>query len=98
MLEVGRVTKAHGVRGELVVSLITDRLERVAPGSVLRVGDRQMVVTASRPHQKNHIVSFDGVSSREQADELHGAVLMAEPLDDGDELWAHDGIGDAGGN
>jgi len=94
MLEVGRVTKAHGVRGELVVSLITDRLERVAPGSILHVGDRQMVVTASRPHQKNHIVSFDGVSSREQADELHGAVLMAEPLDDENELWAHDVIGD----
>ena len=94
MLEVGRVTKAHGVRGELVVSLITDRLERVAPGSILHVGDRQMVVTASRPHQKNHIVSFEGVSSREQADELHGAVLMAEPLDDENELWAHDVIGD----
>ena len=93
MLEVGRVAKAHGVRGELVVSLITDRLERVAPGSVLHAGDRRMVVTASRPHQKNHIVSFEGVSSREQADELHGAVLMADPLDDESELWAHDVIG-----
>ena len=91
MLEVGRVAKAHGVRGELVVSLITDRLERVAPGSVLHVGDRRMVVTASRPHQKNHIVSFEGVSSREQADELHGAVLMADPLDDENPEWLDSG-------
>ena len=93
MLEVGRVAKAHGVRGEVVVALLTDRLERVAPGSVLFTGERALRVEASRPHQKHHIVSFVGVTSREQADELHGAVLSAEPLDDETELWVHELIG-----
>jgi 16S rRNA processing protein RimM len=93
MLEVGRVAKAHGVRGEVVVSLLTDRLERVAVGSVLYAGPRALVVEASRPHQRNHIVSFAGVVSREAAEELHGAVLSAEPLDDDDEMWVHDLIG-----
>jgi 16S rRNA processing protein RimM len=94
MLEVGRVTKAHGVRGEVVVALITDRVERVAAGSLLYTGDgRTLRVLASRPHQRHHIVSFEGVDSREAADALHGAVLSAEPLDDGDEWWVHDLIG-----
>ena len=94
-MEVGRVTKAHGVRGEVVVSLLTDRLERVAPGSVLYAGERALRVVASRPHQKHHIVSLEAVNSREAADALHGAVLQAEPIDDDEELWVHELIGAA---
>ena len=94
MLEVGRVAKPHGVRGEVVVELRTDRTERVAPGAVLVTkDDRRLEVLASRPHQHRFIVSFDGVVDRAGADALHGAVLLAEPLDDPDELWTHDLIG-----
>ena len=93
MLEVGRVTKAHGVRGEVVVSLVTDRMERLAPDSILYTDGRALRVVASRPHQKHHIVSFDGVTTREAAEQLHGAVLHAEPLEDESELWVHDLIG-----
>ena len=95
MLEVGRITKAHGVRGEVVVALVTDRLERVARGSVLYAGDRPLEVLASRPHQRHHIVSFRGIDTREDADALHGVVLCAEPLDDDGEMWVHDLIGSA---
>jgi 16S rRNA processing protein RimM len=95
MLEVGRVTKAHGVRGEVVVALLTDRLERVAPGAVLVADGRSLRVAASRPHQKHHIVSFEGVDSREDAESLHGRVLSAEPIDDDEELWVHELIGSA---
>lgn len=38
LLEVGRIARAHGVRGEVVVELVTDRDERLAPGSVLTIG------------------------------------------------------------
>lgn len=92
-LEVGLVKRAHGLRGEVVVSLITDRLERVAPGAVLITDARTLTVEASRPHQANFIVSFSGVFSREDAEALQGAVLRAEPLEDPDELWVHDLIG-----
>ena len=93
MLEVGRVKKAHGLRGEVIVSLITDRVERVAPGATLIAEGRTLEVEASRPHQKHFIVSFAGVLSREQAEELQGRTLEAEPLDDPDELWVHELIG-----
>ena len=94
MLEVGRVAKPHGVRGEVVVELRTDRTERVAVGAVLVTKDgRRLEVLASRPHQHRFIVSFDGVVDRAGADALHGVVLLAEPLDDPDELWTHDLIG-----
>lgn len=77
----------------MIVSLLTDRLERVAPGALLYADGRRLEVTASRPHQKHFIVSFAGVDSRSQADALHGVVLHAEPLDDDEELWVHELIG-----
>ena len=85
--------KAHGLRGEVAVTLTTDRVERVAPGAVLWAGERRLEVRSSRPHQGRHLVHFDGVGDRSAAEALHGAVLTAEPLDDPAALWVHDLVG-----
>jgi 16S rRNA processing protein RimM len=93
VLEVGRITKPHGLKGEVIVELITDRHERVAPGTVLHTADGALVVMASTPHQGRWIVRFEGVDGREGADALRGTVLSAEPIDDPDALWVHELIG-----
>ena len=93
LLEVGRVAKPHGLRGEVVVALSTNRPERVAKGTVLHTEQGPLTITASRPHQHRHIVRFAGVDTREAADALHGLVLSAEPLEDPDALWIHELIG-----
>ncbi|HMQ28332.1 MAG TPA: ribosome maturation factor RimM, partial [Acidimicrobiales bacterium] len=95
LLEVGRVAKAHGLRGEVVVALSTDRTERLDPGSVLHTDRDDLVVSSARPHQHRWIVQFEGVHSREAADALHGVTLRAEPLDDPDALFVHELIGAA---
>jgi 16S rRNA processing protein RimM len=93
LLEVGRITKPHGIRGEVVVVLTTDRTERVAPGAVLHTKDGDLTVEASRPHQTHWLVAFEGVRSRNDAEAMRGTVLFAERLDDPDELWVHELIG-----
>jgi 16S rRNA processing protein RimM len=93
LLEVGRIGRAHGLRGEVVVSLTTDRLERVAPGAVLVTDAGELEVRASRPHQGRWIVAFAGHDSREDADRLRGLTLRAEAVDDPAELWVHDLVG-----
>ncbi|QGG94850.1 ribosome maturation factor RimM [Actinomarinicola tropica] len=93
-LEVGRITKAHGLRGEVIVVLTTDRPERVAAGAVLHDrDDHPMVVASSRPHQNGWIVQFEGVEGRDAADALRGRTLLADPIDDPDVLWVHQLIG-----
>jgi 16S rRNA processing protein RimM len=92
-LEVGRIVKAHGLRGEMVVDLITDRVERVEPGTELWAGDRTLTVVAARPHQRRWLVSFAGVDDRSAAEALAGLVLSGEPLDDPEALWVHDVVG-----
>jgi 16S rRNA processing protein RimM len=93
-LEVGRIGRAHGLRGELSVKLTTDRLERLEPGSVLHVDDRPLVVTAARRHGERWLVSFEGVDDRTAAEALLGLLLTGEALPtEADELWVHELIG-----
>ena len=93
-LEVGRIGRAHGLRGEISVTLSSDRSERLAPGSVLTTDDRELVVRAARPHQQRWLVTFAGVEDRTAAEQLQGATLYADALpSEGDELWVHELIG-----
>ncbi len=93
LLEVGRVVKPHGLRGEVAVKLVTDRTERLAPGSVLHAGKATLEVISSKPYQAGYLVAFAGVANREAAESLRGTILLAPPLDDPDALWVHELIG-----
>ena len=93
LLEVGRITKAHGLRGEVVVKLTSDRSERVAPGAQFSTDRGTLTVRSSRPHQDRWVVVIEGVESREAAEALRGLVLHGEPIDDPDELWVHELVG-----
>lgn len=93
MLEIGRIVKPHGLKGEVVVELFTNRQERLAPGSVLTTAVGELVVEKSKTHQHRWIVLFAGVGSREAAEDLRSVVLSAEPLDDPDALWVHELMG-----
>jgi 16S rRNA processing protein RimM len=93
VLEVGSIGRAHGLRGDVVVHLVTNRLERVEPGSVLETPKGELRIESSRPHHGSFVVHFAGVDTREAAEALNGVVLSAEPIDDPDALWAHELVG-----
>jgi 16S rRNA processing protein RimM len=93
-LEVGRVVKAHGLRGEVVVSLVSDYPDvRLAAGSRLWSGDREVVVRTARPHQGRWLVQFEDVLDRTAAEALAGRVLHGEAMEDPEAIWVHELIG-----
>ena len=104
MLELGYVSKAHGLGGEVVISLTTDRTgERMAPGAVLYVGPsageaRPFTVASAKPYQAKWLVRFVEVGGRDQADLLRANKLFANPLSsdellDDDAVFVHELIG-----
>lgn len=93
LLEVGRIGRAHGVRGDVFVHLTTDHEQRLASGSRLKAGDRWLTVTAARRSNDRWRVHFEGVDDRTAAEALTRVVLAAEPIDDPDALWVHELIG-----
>ncbi len=99
---MGRVVKAHGVTGEVVVEVRTDDPDsRFAPGSALRAKrsresgqGRGYVVVAVRDHGSRLLVRLAGVADRESADALRGSLLVIDsddlpPIDDPDEYYDH---------
>jgi 16S rRNA processing protein RimM len=99
-LIVGRVAKAHGVTGELVVDVRTDDPElRFAPGAILRAKasdhrERNYVVAAVRPHGGRLLLQLDGVADRDAADALRGSLFVIDsedlpPIDEPDTYYDH---------
>jgi 16S rRNA processing protein RimM len=86
-LTVGRVVKAHGITGELVVDIRTDDPElRFEPGAKLHarkagVPQRDYVVETSRPHGARLLVRLAGVGDRDGADALRGSVFVVDSAD-----------------
>lgn len=93
VLEVGYIVKAHGIKGEVIVALITNRLERVNPGARLFCRGLELTVQRSSPHQARYIVKFESVESRDAAENLRGEKLYAAPVRDDDSLWVDEMVG-----
>lgn len=84
MVQVGRIVKAHGVRGEALVEILTDRpAERFASGEVLSLADAEgrprkpprLTVVATRPYRDALLVQFSELASPEATGALRGAFL-----------------------
>jgi 16S rRNA processing protein RimM len=77
---VGRVLRPHGVRGEVVVEVLSDVPGRFRKGSRLtgvREGEPPvpLVVAAGRAHKSGAVVRFEGVGDRDGAEALRGLDL-----------------------
>lgn len=84
---MGRVGRAHGLRGEVFVEPRTDEPERrFAPGQRLRAHrDRQpgtaagsLTVASSRWHSGRLVVAFEELTDRTAAEAARGTQLMAQ--------------------
>lgn len=90
---MGRVTRPHGLHGEVVVALVSNRAERSQSGARYRTDHGELVVEDMRPLGQRWLVRFAGVRTREAADALRGTVLQATALPDADALWVHEMVG-----
>jgi 16S rRNA processing protein RimM len=93
LLEIGRIVRAHGLQGEVVVDLSTDRVDRLDRGAVLDSDRGPLTVVACRPHQGRFLVTFEGVADRTAAEGLSGLSVRAEAVEDPDALWVHELVG-----
>ncbi|MBE3000068.1 ribosome maturation factor RimM [Nocardiopsis sp. HNM0947] len=101
-LVVGRIGRAHGIRGDVAVEVRTDDPgARFADGTVLLTDPASagpLTISSTRNHSGRLLVRFEGVRDRNAAEALRGTVLQVEsadvaPLDDPDEFHDHELIG-----
>jgi len=67
-LVVGKLRHSHGLRGEILMEVITDFPERIRQGKTLLVGEsyQPMRVTSRRVHGENLLLAFEGINSAEE--------------------------------
>jgi 16S rRNA processing protein RimM len=101
-LVVGRIGRAHGIRGDVFVAVRTDDPEaRFAAGSVLATDPAEvgpLTVAEARNHSGNLVISFAGYTDRTAAETLRGVRLVIDsddlpPSDDPDEFHDHELVG-----
>jgi 16S rRNA processing protein RimM len=86
-LRIGRVLKAHGVKGAVRVELLTDFPDRFAPGREVQVAGRRLQVARSEELDGSMLVTFAGIDDRDAAQQLAGAYFTV-PLGEARELPA----------
>ncbi|MEW9869910.1 ribosome maturation factor RimM [Arthrobacter sp. HS15c] len=93
-LQVARIGKPHGIRGEVTVQVLTDApADRFVPGTEFVVEPASvgpLTVVSARWNKDILLLAFDGIETRNEAETLRGAKLFieTEELDeDDDEGW-----------
>jgi len=79
-LAVGRVRRPHGIHGEVLAEVTTDFPERLQPGTEVGIGahsvERWLRLLRVRFHKGCFLLSFEGLSSCDQAEGLRGQWLF----------------------
>lgn len=102
-MHVGRVTRPHGIKGDVYVSFFTDRPERTCSGAKLFIQNEWMTVTSARgqlvaskssPSQSTTwLMHFAGIDDRNLAERLSKSDVFGEPIEDSSVMWVHELIG-----
>lgn len=87
------MVRPHGIRGEVVVDMVSNRPERVVAGIRFHTDRGPLDVVATRPLGRRWIMRLAGVEDRLGAEAWRGAVLRAPALADDDALWVHELVG-----
>ncbi|MFF7197652.1 ribosome maturation factor RimM [Streptomyces sp. NPDC008079] len=81
-LVVGRIGRAHGIKGEVSVEVRTDEPElRLAPGAVLATDPAAtgpLTIATGRVHSGRLMLRFEGIADRTAAEALRNTLLIAE--------------------
>lgn len=82
LLVVGRIGRAHGVRGEATIEVRTDSPEsRFYIGAELQTDPADkgpLVIRDVKDHSGTLLLSFNGVSDRTAVEKLRNVLLLAE--------------------
>ncbi len=100
-LQVGRIGRAHGIRGEVTVTPFTDDpAARFAVGTALQTDSASrpvLTVSGARQSGPVQVVGFEGIVDRNTAELLRGTQLFVDagslPEPDDDEFYDHQLVG-----
>lgn len=82
-LVVGSLRRPHGVRGEMVMEIVTDFPERLKANTKVFLGDsyQPMILDGARFHNEGLLIKFRGVDSPEDAGRYRNQLVYIAAVD-----------------
>lgn len=95
---IGRIVKAHGINGEVVVDLLVPETARCEPGAEIWIAGAWRTVTRCRIDNKGRaLTALEGIFDRDAAEALRGAEVAVDAEDlpalAADHFYVHDLVG-----
>lgn len=96
---MGKLRKPHGVRGEMVMTVLTDFPELLKNGQNVYLGEefQKMTVRSVRPHRDDLLIAFEEISDRDEVGYFRNTMLFMKegefPELPEDEYYLHDLVG-----
>lgn len=98
-LVIGYLRRTHGLRGEMIMDVLTDFPERIKPGKKIYLGEthREISIRSIRPNNKVLLIAFEGFDTPEAVGALRNQNVYVRtdqvpPLPEG-EYYHHDLLG-----
>jgi len=97
LLAIGRVARAHGVRGRVLIAPYNEESEGLQTVRTLWLGERAFEVERAERVHLGYLVALRGIAERDQAQALRGLEVRVDrgelPALGKDEMYAVDLIG-----
>lgn len=92
LVTIGKVTKPFGIRGEVKIFPYTETFEVFERSQHLTLDGDSLKVLALRIHKGTVLATFEGISSRDQAQELTGRLVRTSeenlpPIQEDEYYW-----------
>lgn len=98
-LTIGKLRRTHGVKGNLLMDVLGDSAESIAPGLVVFVGPKhkEARVAEVRPNNNSLLIRFEGITDCDQAAVFRNQAVAirskeAPPLPEG-RYYQHEVLG-----
>jgi len=79
-LTIGKIRKPHGVRGELLVEVLTEFPERIKPGKKVFVGEGKIEwkIETVRFQNDGLLIRFEGIEDRDEAGSFRNELIYIQ--------------------
>jgi len=98
-LTIGKLQRTHGVKGEILMEVMTDFPEKISSGNSVFIGTqhKEYIIASVRPSNTKMLISFEGLNDCDQVSILRNQLVSiktedANMLPEG-EFYHHELIG-----
>lgn len=77
-IEIGRIARAHGIRGEVVVVTHDDGSTVLDTATTVWIGGAERIVVEARGTHRGWLVLLEGIATRNDAEALRGQAVEVE--------------------